>query len=66
MVRLLAVDAASGTVRTVVAETSPTFVDYAHKTWCHWLSDDELLWTSERDGWNHLYLVDVAGGTPGS
>jgi dipeptidyl-peptidase-4 len=62
-VRLLAVDVPSGTVRTVVEETSPTFVDYAHKTWLHWLSDDELLWMSERDGWNHLWLVDVPTGT---
>jgi dipeptidyl aminopeptidase/acylaminoacyl peptidase len=62
--RMVAIDAASGAARTVVEETSPTFVDYAHKTWHHWLSDAELLWTSERDGWNHLYLVDVAtGGT---
>lgn len=62
VVRMLAVDAESGEVRTVIEETSPTFVDYAHKIWWHWLSDVELLWTSERDGWNHLYLVDVAGG----
>lgn len=60
--RLVAVDAATGTARTIVEETSPTFVDYAHKTWCHWLGDEELLWMSERDGWNHLYLVDAAAG----
>lgn len=63
VVRMLAVDVGSGQVRTVAEDTSLTFVDYAHKTWCHWLSDAELLWTSERDGWNHLYLVDVASGT---
>jgi dipeptidyl aminopeptidase/acylaminoacyl peptidase len=62
LLRLVSVDAASGAVRTVVEEQSPTFVDYAHKTWMHWLSETELLWMSERDGWNHLYLVDVAAG----
>jgi dipeptidyl-peptidase 4 len=62
VVRMLAVDAESGGLRTVVEETSPTFVDYPHKIWYRWLSDAELLWTSERDGWNHLYLVDVANG----
>ncbi len=60
--RLLSVDASSGAVRTVVEERSPTFVDYAHKTFMHWLGEGELLWTSERDGWNHVYLVDVAAG----
>ena len=61
--RLLAVDAATGSVRTVVGEESATFVDYADKSWCHWLGDDQLLWMSERDGFNHLYLVDVPHGT---
>ena len=61
--RLLAVDAATGAVRTVVEEKSPTFIDYPNKTWWHWLSDTELLWMSERDGYNHLYLVDVPSGT---
>lgn len=60
--RLLAVDAATGTVRTVVEERSPTFVDYPNKTWWYWLGDRELLWMSERDGFNHLYLVDVPTG----
>ena len=62
VLRLVMVDAASGAARTVVEEVSQTFVDYAHKTWMHWLSDEELLWMSERDGFNHLYRVDVASG----
>lgn len=62
LLRLVSVDAGTGAVRTVVEERSPTFVDYAHKTWTHWLGEDELLWMSERDGWNHLYLVDVPSG----
>ena len=60
--RLVAVDAGTGTVRTVAEERSATFVDYAHKAWMHWLGEDELLWMSERDGWNHVYLVDVPSG----
>ena len=63
VLRLVAVDASTGAVRTVVEEVSDTFVDYAHKTWLHWLSDDELLWMGERDGFNHLYLVDVPTGS---
>ena len=62
VLRLVAVDVATGTPRTIVQEVSPTFVDYPHKTFHHWLSDDELVWMSERDGWNHLFLVDAAAG----
>jgi dipeptidyl aminopeptidase/acylaminoacyl peptidase len=62
VVRLLAIDAATGAVSTVVEEASPTFVDYAHKMFAHWIGDDELIWMSERSGWNHLYLVDARAG----
>jgi dipeptidyl aminopeptidase/acylaminoacyl peptidase len=62
VLRMLAVDAATGAVRTVVEETSATFVDYSQKSWHHWLGDGELLWTSERDGFNHVLLVDAATG----
>jgi dipeptidyl-peptidase-4 len=63
LLRLVSIDAGTGAARTIVEETSPTFVDYPHKTWLHWLSDDELLWMSERDGRNHIYRVDVATGS---
>ena len=34
------------------------------KTCRHWLDEtDEILWMSERDGWNHLYLYDADTGT---
>ena len=62
VLRLCAVDAASGSVRSVVSEESATFVDYAHKGWMHWLSERELLWMSERDGWNHVLRVDASTG----
>jgi dipeptidyl-peptidase-4 len=62
--RIIGVNVTNATARAVVAETSSTFVDYSNKTWRHWLEETgELLWTSERDGWNHLWLYDVASGT---
>ncbi len=62
--RIIGVDAATGRARTVVEETSSTFIDYTQKTWRHWLhSAGELLWMSERDGWCHLWLYDSAAGT---
>lgn len=61
--RVLAVDRETGHVRVVVEETSKTFIDYTHKTYRHWLHDTyELIWTSERDGWNHLWLYDSRSG----
>ncbi len=61
--RILAIDATSGAVRVVVEEKAEAFVDYTNKTWRHWLPGGrELLWLSERDGFAHLWNIDVAGG----
>jgi dipeptidyl aminopeptidase/acylaminoacyl peptidase len=61
--RVVAVNAGTGEARVVVEETSPTFIDYSQKTELHWLdSTGELVWASERDGWNHLWLYDVRAG----
>ncbi len=62
--RLLGLDAKTGAVRTVLEEQSSTFIDYSQKTFLHWLDDTgELIWMSERDGWNHLWLYDASSGT---
>ena len=64
LLQLVAIDAASGAVRTLAEEKSATFVDYSQKTWLHWFADGErFLWGSERDGWNHLYLGDARDGS---
>ncbi|RBA10782.1 hypothetical protein FPRO05_05371 [Fusarium proliferatum] len=52
-----------GSVRTLVEEESRTFVDYT-KSYFKLLRDsDELIWASERDGYNHLYLIDLVTGS---
>ncbi len=62
ILRIVAVDR-EGKSRTLVEEKSATFVDYSQKTWLRWLdATSELLWASERDGWNHLYLFDAKTG----
>ncbi len=61
--RIVSVDSTSGAARVLAEETSPTFIDYSQKTFAHWLdSANELIWMSERDGWNHLWLYDTRTG----
>ena len=61
--RVLAVDAQTGAVKPIVDEESKTFIDYSGKFYCDYLDDThEIIWMSERDGWNHLYLYDSKTG----
>ncbi|MEO1697468.1 MAG: prolyl oligopeptidase family serine peptidase [Planctomycetota bacterium] len=58
-----AIDVRSGALRAIVEERPETFVDYSQKSWMRHLEGrNELLWTSERSGHNHLYAVDRATG----
>jgi len=60
---VLEYDVARNTVRAVIDESSPTFIDYAHKKFLQRIpATNEAIWMSERDGWNHLYLYDWATG----
>jgi dipeptidyl aminopeptidase/acylaminoacyl peptidase len=64
MLRVLGVDAKSGDVKTLIDETSETFIDYSGKAYSDYADDGgEIIWASERDGWNHLYLYDARKGT---
>ena len=58
--RVLAMSAATGSVRTIIEETSPTFVNYARHFRYDFKDGSKIIWMSERDNWNHLYLYDVA------
>lgn len=61
--RILEVNATTGNVRAVVEEQSKTFIDYSGKKYRYDVADGkELIWASERDGWNHLYLYDAETG----
>ena len=61
--RVVAVDASTGVASALIDEKSETFVDYAGKLFKHDLPQThEILWMSERDGWNHLYLYDSETG----
>jgi dipeptidyl-peptidase 4 len=63
IVRIIGVEAACGQAMPVVDEQSKTFIDYSGKMYCEYLDDShEIIWMSERDGWNHLYLYDSLTG----
>jgi len=70
--RVIEVDAASGKARAVISEEPKTFFNYrmangsladSGKKFRYDLNDGrDIIWMSERDGWNHLYLIDGATG----
>lgn len=59
--RVLSIDADTGKVSIVIEESSPTFIDYSGKKFRHDNKNGDIIWASERDGWNHLYLFDKSG-----
>ena len=71
--RVIEVNGKTGVARTLIEEQSKAFVDYrplimnqtdTGKKYRYDIADGkEIVWGSERDGWEHLYLVDGATGT---
>jgi dipeptidyl aminopeptidase/acylaminoacyl peptidase len=69
--RVIEADAQTGKTRPVIDEQSKTFIYYnqlgpglsAGRRYRHDLNDGkEIIWASERDGWEHLYLYDGVTG----
>ena len=63
--KLRVADAATGAVRDVFEETVPTQYESGHgraSNWRYLPATNEVIWFSERDGWGHLYLYDLATG----
>ena len=61
--RIIEVNPADGKARAVISEEPKTFFTYSSKKFRHDVADGkEVIWMSERDGWNHLYLFDGATG----
>jgi dipeptidyl aminopeptidase/acylaminoacyl peptidase len=62
--RVIEIDPATGKTRAVINEETPTFFEYSAKKFRFDINDGrEVVWMSERDGWNHLYLYDGVTGT---
>jgi dipeptidyl aminopeptidase/acylaminoacyl peptidase len=69
--RIIEVDGQTGAARAVISEEPKTFFYYNRsaatlqqgKRYRFDLDDGgEVVWMSERDGWNHLYLIDGVTG----
>jgi dipeptidyl aminopeptidase/acylaminoacyl peptidase len=61
--RVIEVNGETGTPRAIISEEPKTFFCYSGKKYRHDVDDGrEVVWMSERDGWNHLYLYDGATG----
>jgi dipeptidyl aminopeptidase/acylaminoacyl peptidase len=66
--RVIEVDAHTGAARALITEQSSTFINYeplvdnqydTGKIYRHDVDDGkEVIWASERDGWEHLYLIN--------
>lgn len=63
ILRVVAVDAKTGNCSTLIEEAPDTFVNYFQKQHVSFLEErGEIIWMSERDGWNHLYRFDAKSG----
>ena len=70
--RVIEVNATTAAPRSLVEETSDTFIHYARatgelasggRTFRSNVADGrEIIWMSQRDGWSHLYLYDGVTG----
>jgi len=62
--QLRVADSASGAVRDVLEETVATQFEsgQGRVNWHYLPASNEVIWCSERDGWSHLYLYDLATG----
>ena len=56
---LLFVDGTSGTVKVVLNEKDKAYVDITDNL--TFLKDNSFIWTSEKDGFNHIYHYDKSG-----
>ncbi len=48
-------------IKTLFTEDDEKFVEPEHPLYFLPNSNDKFIWSSKRDGWNHLYLYDTEG-----
>ncbi|NLV27225.1 MAG: prolyl oligopeptidase family serine peptidase [Methanomicrobiales archaeon] len=65
ILRLLSANPKTGEVRELIREDGTTYIEstltYADNPNIKILSNGDIIWFSERDGWGHLYRYDAKG-----
>lgn len=56
------INGSTGEIKTIINETHSTFVCYTYNFRRDLNDGKEIIWKSERDGWQHLYLYDGLTG----
>jgi dipeptidyl aminopeptidase/acylaminoacyl peptidase len=60
--RIIEVNASSGSTRNLIDEQTNTFIYESRIFSWYTAATNEIVWSSEKDGYNHLYLVDAIKG----
>ncbi len=58
---LLFVDGTTAVTKVVLNEKDKSYIDYVDTDNLTFLKDNSFIWTSEKDGFNHIYLYDKTG-----
>jgi dipeptidyl aminopeptidase/acylaminoacyl peptidase len=60
--RVIEVDVTTGKTKNIIDERTNTFI-YENRIYTSYLPEtNEMLWTSEQNGWRHIYLVNTITG----
>ena len=66
--KIIVADANSGISKTIHTETDPAWIDIKSRwndndpSGWDWINNGkEFLWLSEKDGWRHIYKIDMSG-----
>ena len=60
--RMIEVDVNTGVTRNIIEEKTSTFIYESRIFTWYTAHTNEIIWSSEKDGWNQLYLVDAVKG----
>jgi dipeptidyl-peptidase-4 len=58
---LLFVDGTTAATKVVLSEKDKSYIDFVDKDNLTFLEDNSFIWTSEQDGFNHIYWYSKAG-----
>lgn len=59
ILELIFIDAPTASASLILKETDDAYVDVTNDL--TYLNDNSFIWTSEKDGWNHIYHYDKSG-----